>query len=159
MVSTAQSAIGPSTHRAAQFNEHAGANTTLNIDPRTLDSKDGSNEWLMYDLTRIAWQKSDFSKNYPAEPAYRHSLKEESRRLCAWSQKLAQKDLKSGKVKELEASLETLVKLNDAGLLESFVLFGGPMRASHDYASVSCHESRQAKKVLVGSRDYPWVGG
>ncbi|HEX7722798.1 MAG TPA: tetratricopeptide repeat protein [Pyrinomonadaceae bacterium] len=110
-----------------------GANTTLNIDPRTLDSKDGSNEWLMYDLTRIAWQKSDFSKNYPTEPAYRHSLKEETAALRMVAEACA-KDLKSGKVKELEASLETLVKLNDAGLLESFVLFARPDEGiAHDF--------------------------
>src|SRR5882724_1819254 len=102
-----------------------GANTTLNIDPRTLDSKDGSNEWLMYDLTRIAWQKSDFLKNYPAEPAYRHSLKEEAAALRMVADACA-KDLKSGKVKTLESSLDTLVKLNDAGLLEAFVLFARP---------------------------------
>src|SRR5207302_645260 len=83
-----------------------------NIDPRTFDKKDGSNEWLMYDLTRIAWQKSDFSKNYPNEPAYRHSLKEEAAALRMVAEACA-KDLKSGKVKELEASLDTLVKLND----------------------------------------------
>ncbi|HBB97748.1 MAG TPA: hypothetical protein DC054_20400 [Blastocatellia bacterium] len=112
-----------------------GAKTTLNIDPRTLDSKDGSNEWLMYDLTRIAWQKSDFSRNYPAEPAYRHSLKEETAALRMVAEACA-KDLKSGKVKELEASLETLVKLNDAGLLESFVLFARPDEGiAHDYAA------------------------
>ncbi|HXI61716.1 MAG TPA: hypothetical protein VNF70_03365 [Pyrinomonadaceae bacterium] len=112
-----------------------GANTTLNIDPRTLDSKDGSNEWLMYDLTRIAWQKSDFSKNYPAEPAYRHSLKEEAAALRMVADACA-KDLKSGKVKELEASLETLVKLNDAGLLEAFILFARPDEGiAHDYAA------------------------
>jgi len=110
-----------------------GANTTLNIDPRTLDSKDGSNEWLMYDLTRIAWQKSDFSKNYPTEHAYRHSLKEETAALRMVAEACA-KDLKSGKVKELEASLETLVKLNDAGLLESFILFARPDEGiAHDY--------------------------
>ena len=33
------------------------------------------------------------------------------------------KDLKSGKVKALEASLDSLVQLNDAGLLEAFILF------------------------------------
>ena len=110
-----------------------GANTTLNIDPRTLDSKDGSNEWLMYDLTRIAWQKSDFSRNYPTEHAYRHSLKEETAALRMVAEACA-KDLKSGKVKELEASLETLVKLNDAGLLESFILFARPDQGiAHDY--------------------------
>ncbi|HMH43395.1 MAG TPA: tetratricopeptide repeat protein [Pyrinomonadaceae bacterium] len=112
-----------------------GANTTLNIDPRTLDSKDGSNEWLMYDLTRIAWQKGDFAKNYPAEPAYRHSLKEETAALRMVAEACA-KDLKSGKVKELEASLETLVKLNDAGLLEAFVLFARPDAGiARDYAT------------------------
>ena len=110
-----------------------GANTTLNIDPRTLDSKDGSNEWLMYDLTRIAWQKSDFSRNYPTEHAYRHSLKEETAALRMVAEACS-KDLKSGKVKELEASLETLVKLNDAGLLESFILFARPDEGiAHDY--------------------------
>src|SRR5207253_2375956 len=52
--------------------------TTLSIDPKTLSSNDGSNNWLMYDLTRIAWSKADFSKNYPEEKVYRHSLKEET---------------------------------------------------------------------------------
>lgn len=112
-----------------------GANMTLNIDPRTLDSKDGSNEWLMYDLTRIAWQKSDFSKNYPAEPAYRHSLKEEAAALRMVAEACA-KDLKSGKVKELEPSLETLIKLNDTGLLEAFILFARPDAGiARDYAA------------------------
>ena len=111
-----------------------GGNTTLNIDPRTLDSKDGSNEWLMYDLTRIAWQKSDFAKNYPTEPAYRHSLKEEAAALRMVSEACA-KDVKSGKVKALEPSLETLVKLNDAGLLEAFILFARPDQGiARDYA-------------------------
>ena len=102
-----------------------GQNTTLTIDPRTLDSKDGSNEWLMYDLTRIAWQKGDFFRNYPAETVYRHSLKEEAAALRMVAEAAA-KDLKSGKVKALAAALDSLVKLNDAGLLEAFVLFASP---------------------------------
>jgi len=126
-----------------------GANTTLNIDPRTLDSKDGSNEWLMYDLTRIAWQKSDFSKNYPAEPAYRHSLKEETAALRMVAEACA-KDLKSGKVKELEASLETLVKLNDAGLLEAFVLFARPDAGiAHDYAAYRATNRDKLRRYWV----------
>ena len=112
-----------------------GNNTTLNVDPRTLDSKDGSNEWLMYDLTRIAWQKSDFVRNYPNEPAYRHSLKEEAAGLRMVAEACA-KDVKSGKVKTLEPSLETLVKLNDAGLLEAFILFARPDQGIvKDYAA------------------------
>ena len=99
-----------------------GSNTTLNVDPRTLDSQDGSNEWLMYDLTRVAWRQADFFKNYPEEKAYRHSLKEEAAALRLVAEACA-KDVKSGKVKTLEPSLASLVKLNDAGFLEAFVLF------------------------------------
>jgi tetratricopeptide (TPR) repeat protein len=99
--------------------------TTLSIDPKTLNSNDGSNNWLMYDLTRIAWAKADFFKNYPDEKVYRHSLKEEAAafRMVADA---AAKDLNSGKVKKLELSLEMLVKLNETSLLEAYVLFARP---------------------------------
>jgi tetratricopeptide (TPR) repeat protein len=99
--------------------------TTLSIDPKTLNSNDGSNNWLMYDLTRIAWSKADFFKNYPEEKIYRHSLKEETAALRMVAEGAA-RDLKSGKVKSLEASLNNLIKLNDAGQLEAFVLFARP---------------------------------
>jgi tetratricopeptide (TPR) repeat protein len=102
-----------------------GGNTTLNVDPRALASTDGSNEWLNYNFTRISWQKSDFVKNYPNEQTYRHSLKEEAAALRMVAEACA-KDVKSGKVKTLEPSLDTLVRLNDAGLLEAFVLFARP---------------------------------
>jgi len=99
--------------------------TTLSIDPKTLNSNDGSNNWLMYDLTRIAWSKADFFKNYSEEKIYRHSLKEETAALRMVAEAAA-RDLKSGKVKSLETSLANLIKLNDAGLLEAFVLFARP---------------------------------
>ena len=112
-----------------------GQTTTLNIDPRTLNSNDGSNNWLMYDLTRMAWQKGDFFKNYPDEKVYRHSLKEEAAALRMVAE-AASKDLKSGKVKALEASLDSLVQLNDAGLLEAFILFARPDQGiARDYAA------------------------
>lgn len=99
--------------------------TTLSIDPKTLNNNDGSNNWLMYDLTRIAWSKAEFFKNYPEEKVYRHSLKEETAALRMVAEAAA-RDLKSGKVKSLEGSLNNLIKLNDAGLLEAFVLFARP---------------------------------
>jgi tetratricopeptide (TPR) repeat protein len=112
-----------------------GSQTTLSIDPKTLNSNDGSNEWLMYDLTRIAWSKADFFKNYPQEKVYRHSLKEEAAafRMVA---EAAAKDLKSGKVKALELSLAMLVKLNEDGFLEAYVLFAHPDQGiARDYAA------------------------
>jgi len=99
-----------------------GNKMTLNIDPKTLDSKDGSSNWMLYDLTRISWTKGEFAKAYPKEKAYRHSLREEAQALRMVAEAAA-KDLKSGKVKELSAPLAMLVKLNDAGLLEAFILY------------------------------------
>jgi tetratricopeptide (TPR) repeat protein len=123
-----------------------GNKTTINIDPRTLDSKDGSNEWLMYDLIRTNWQKTDFARNYPNEQAYRHSLREEAAALRMVAEACA-KDVKSGKVKTLEPSLETLVKLNEGGLLEAYILFARPDQGIAldyaDYRSVNREKLRR----------------
>jgi tetratricopeptide (TPR) repeat protein len=99
--------------------------TTLSIDPKTLNSNDGSNEWLLYDLARLAWPKGEFLKNYPDEKEYRHSLKEEATALRMVAEAAA-KDLKTGKVKTLELSLDMLVKLNERGLIEAYILFVHP---------------------------------
>ncbi len=112
-----------------------GDKTTINIDPRTLDSKDGSSEWLMYSIARAAWPRGEFAKNYPGEQGYRHSLKEEATALRMVAEACA-RDVKTGKVKTLEPSLDTLVKLNDAGLLEAFILFARPDEGiAHDYVA------------------------
>ena len=112
-----------------------GGTTTLNIDPNTLNSNNGANNWLIYNLTRIAWQKGDFFKNYPNEKTYRHSLKEEAAALRMVAEASA-KDVQSGKVKFLESSLDALVQLNNLGLLEAFILFARPDEGiARDYAA------------------------
>jgi tetratricopeptide (TPR) repeat protein len=99
--------------------------TTLSIDPKTLSSTDGSGASLVYDITRMAWSRGEFFKQYPDEKVYRHSLKEEATALRSVAEAAA-KDLNSGKVKKLESSLEMLVKLNQDGYLEAYVLFARP---------------------------------
>ena len=96
-----------------------GETTTPSIDPKTLNSTDGTNQWLMYDLTRIAWSKGDFFKNYPEERVYRHSLKEEAAALRG-----ALDAVKKDKVED--PSIQILRKLNDEGLLEAFILLALP---------------------------------
>jgi hypothetical protein len=89
----------------------------------------------MYDIARLAWAKGEFFKNYPDEKVYRHSLKEEvtALRLVA---EAAAADLKSGKVKTLEVSLDNLVKLNGDGMLEPYILFAHPDQGiALDYAA------------------------
>lgn len=112
-----------------------GNKVTLSVDPKTLDSGDGSNHWLMYDLTRVTWAKGDFSKSFPDEKVYRHSLREEATALRMVAD-FAAKDLKSGKIKALEPSLSTLVKLNEEGLLEAYILLArADQGIARDYAA------------------------
>jgi tetratricopeptide (TPR) repeat protein len=133
-----------------------GGKTTLSIDPKTLDSNDGSNEWLLYDLTRAAWLNGEFLKNYPAEKVYRHSLKEETTafRMVADA---AAKDLKSGKIKTLAVSLDNLVKLNDDGLLEPYILFARPDQGiARDYPPYRTANRDKLRRywmeVVIGSK-------
>jgi tetratricopeptide (TPR) repeat protein len=99
--------------------------TSVNIDPRTLNSADGTSNWLMYSQTRTAWSKKDFFTNFPSEKVYRHSLREEATALRAVATACV-KDLQSGKVKTLEPSLQMLLKLNEDGFVEAYVLFARP---------------------------------
>jgi tetratricopeptide (TPR) repeat protein len=134
-----------------------GDKTTVNIDPRALNSTDGSNNWLMYSLTRVAWSKSDFFRNYPAEKTYRHSLKEEAAALRMVADACA-KDLQSGKVKALEPSLAMLVKLNEDGFIEPYVLFARPNQGiARDYPAYRATNRDQLKRywisvVIIASR-------
>ncbi len=136
--------IEPPTSNTTQ-----GGQTTINIDPRTLNSTDGSNNWLMYSLTRAAWEKSDFFKNYPAEKTYRHSLREEVSALRMVAEACA-KDVQSGKVKTLEPSLAMLVKLNEDGFLEAYVLFAHPDEGiARDYPAYRASNREKLKQYWL----------
>lgn len=108
-------------------NDSGGVNITL--DPKVVSGKDdGSSAWLMYGLTRASWRKEKFAKTYPQEGTYRHSLAEEAEalRMVATAAKADKK------AKNLSPSLTNLIALNDAGLLEAYILFA---RADDDIAA------------------------
>lgn len=106
-------------------------NTNITVDPSMFDKnkKDGSSAWFYYGITRAAWRvpgkdgklSDRFVSAYPNETKYRHSLAEE---MDALRQVLSflDKDIKENKVENLDSSLANLKKLNDAGLLEAYVL-------------------------------------
>lgn len=86
---------------------------------------DGSAAWAIYGDNRAAWQlekagkPSDyFTKAYPKETKYRHSLAEEFEALKMVIA-AAQKDTK---VKMLDPSLAKLIELHEKGLLEAYIL-------------------------------------
>lgn len=84
---------------------------------------DGSMAWIGYTATRSEWLEKKFVKTYPAEKTYRHSLQEEAEALRSVI-KIA-KELK-GKKQKLNPQFETLMKLDQEGLLESYILLGIP---------------------------------
>ena len=111
----------------AKVSTAANGNVSVTVDERALSGKDdGSAAWMMYGLARAAWMNDKtgklsekFARAYPGEKAYRHSLAEEMDAL-----RLVITSLKEQKnVKQLEPSLATLVKLQEAGLLEPYILF------------------------------------
>jgi len=92
------------------------------------DKNDGSSAWFVYGLARASWTagkdgkpSENFAKAYPNETKYRHSLAEETDALRMVLSSLDEV-IKKKKVKKLDSSLENLKKLNDAGLLEAYVL-------------------------------------
>ncbi len=119
---------------------------TITIDPKS------SSSWTIYGLSRAAWTTNNnarFTKEYPGEKTYRHSLREEAEALRLVAE-AASKDLKSGKVKTLDTSLANLVKLNDAGLLEAYILLARPDDGIvHDYATYRKTNRDKLRRYVV----------
>lgn len=85
----------------------------------------GPGSWQLYYTTRAAWADGRFVKEFPNEKVYRHTLREEAEALRLVAEAAA-RDLQAGRVKSLDPSLAALVKLNQAGLLEAYILFARP---------------------------------
>lgn len=94
--------------------------------------------WSAYRAVRKEWKEGDgFHKHYPEESDYRHSLGEEVEALTAAAtteEKL--RSAKSGGSPAADPSLDLLLKLRKAGLVEAYVLFSlGDDGIAHDYAA------------------------
>jgi len=96
-------------------------NVTINIDPAATDDKQhpGASAWLMYSLIRAGYRGDAFKKNFPNEKEYRHSLKEEDAALVTVVESIKNQNVKTS---ELDESLRNLVELNDAGMLDCWIL-------------------------------------
>ena len=115
----------------------------------TSTANDGTANWSLYKSTRAAWNQSEFFKNYPDETQYRHSLKEEAAALRVVAE-ASSRDVKSGKVTNLEPALAMLVKLNEDGFLESYVLFARPDQSiARDYAAYRAANREMLKRYWI----------
>jgi tetratricopeptide (TPR) repeat protein len=125
------------------------ADAAFVIDPKTLSSEDGSVNWMIYKRERAAWDEKRFAREFPKERAYRHSLLEEAQALRAVAE-AASKDLKTGKIKTLEPALASLVKLNEDGLLEAYILLARPDEGiAQDYDAYRRTNRDKLKRYLA----------
>jgi tetratricopeptide (TPR) repeat protein len=117
----------------AAVTEKDEKNITITIDDSSLKKKNDPNSlaWMTYGMGRASWHGDQFKKEFPNEPSYRRTLKEESDSLGLMITVLKeQKDYKK-KVKDLDPSLQSLIKIQEAGFLDPFVLLN---RADNDIA-------------------------
>jgi len=102
-----------------------GNQMNITIDATTLDKKDGTSNWMMYDILRAGWRGDKFKKEFPDEKEYRHTLKEEADVLNLVANMVGEQQ-KAHKIKNLDPSLATLLKLKQDGLIEAYVLISAP---------------------------------
>ncbi len=100
-----------------------GGQSTVTMDEHSLkqDSPESAG-WIAYSGTHVNWQQQKFKKEFPAAPAYRHSLKEEAEALDTMVQVLAPDAASQKKAEKLDPSLIALIRIDHEGLLEPFVL-------------------------------------
>jgi tetratricopeptide (TPR) repeat protein len=94
--------------------------TNIYVDTSTLGKDKSSAAWLAYSLERARWRGEEFSKEFPTEKSYRHSLKEETAALT--TAVAVYRELISKDSSKQDASLELLAKLKDDEMLEPFTL-------------------------------------
>jgi tetratricopeptide (TPR) repeat protein len=112
----------------------------------TLDSSLGKDDpngpaWMMYAMGRASWRGDKFKKEFPNELKYRRTLKEEADCLGLMITILKEQKDYARKLKKLDPSLQALIKIQEEGFLEPFVLFSRadteiaqdyePYRAAH----------------------------
>jgi len=135
--------VNPRIESPLKETEKDGAKT-ITIDAGGLKSGDGQMVWLVYAGVRAAWQKELFSKEYPGEKQYRHSLKEEAAALAAVAN-AATEGIASGRLKQVDASLSNLLRLRDKGLIEPYVFIArGDAGIANDYEG---YRRQHAEKV------------
>jgi tetratricopeptide (TPR) repeat protein len=105
-----------------RFDENGDVKIELDASALLGGKDDGSFAWIAYGSTRSTWHKEKFKLTFPSETSYRHSLAEEAEALRSVIS-LARTDKKT---KNLSPALSKLTKLDDAGLLEAYILLARP---------------------------------
>jgi tetratricopeptide (TPR) repeat protein len=129
--------------------------TNITLDPSSLgnNNKDGKSAWFFYPMSRALWHNEKFTKEFPNEKVYRHSLAEEVDCYQGVISIVRESLEKKKEVKHLDPALGNLVKLADEGLLEPFVLISkADTGIAADYPAF-----RDAHRELVSRYIERWI--
>jgi len=98
-------------------------NINITLDPSSFGKHDPTGAaWMAYSMNRALWHNDKFKKEFPTDPKYRRTMREESESLHVMVAVLAeQKDFEKHK-KDLDPALVDLVQVDKAGFLEPFTL-------------------------------------
>ncbi len=122
-------------------------NINITMDGGLLDKnaeEDGRSAWFIYPLNRALWTGEKFAKEFPGEKEYRHSLKEEAESLHLVALQIPRK-----KVTQLDPALALLLRLDDAGLLEAYVVISAADRGiAQDYAAYRTANRDKIRRYL-----------
>jgi tetratricopeptide (TPR) repeat protein len=101
-------------------------NIKITLDNTALDNKETSPLWLAYSLERALWRGDKFSKEFPKEKTYRHSLREEASAMHLAAEVARERGKKHLRKVMKDLSVANLLKLDDEELLEAYILFARP---------------------------------
>lgn len=116
-------------------------NVTITLDNGLKKDDPNMAAWMSYGIARASWHTDKFKKEFPNEPKYRRTMREEADSLHLMITVLGETGDLKNKQGLVDASLLELVKVDRAGFLEPFTLLNradkeiaqdyAPYRASH----------------------------
>jgi len=135
----------------AAVTEKDDKNITITIDDSSLKKKNDPNglAWMTYGMGRASWHGDRFKKEFPNEPKYRHTLKEEADSLGLMITVLKEQKNYPKKLKDLDPSLQSLIKIQETGFLEPFVLINrADAEIAQDYPPYRASNRDQIRRYL-----------
>jgi len=112
-------------------------NINITIDPGDPKKKDpATSAWLMYGMNRALWHGEKFKKEFPQEPKYRRTMREEADCLHLMVTVLTEQKGFEKRKKYIDPALLQLLEIDKAGFLEPFALLNrADNEIAQDYAA------------------------
>ena len=137
---------------AEQESRPPSASLPSNASPGSTHSADIASVWQAYRAVRAKWLSGgEARKHLPGEKEYRHSLPEESAALTAAAETAEKLDAdpKTAGLVAGDPSIELLLKLDRAGLIEPYVLFSlGDTGIARDYAAYRAANRQKLEEYM-----------